>query len=35
MKDGVQHVQPPAHVLDRMLSVRLHLDRADENNGAL
>jgi ectoine hydroxylase-related dioxygenase (phytanoyl-CoA dioxygenase family) len=35
MKDGVQHVQPPAHVLERMLSVRLHLDRADENNGAL
>ena len=35
MKDGVPHVQPPAHVLERMLSVRLHLDRADENNGAL
>lgn len=35
IKDGVHHVQPPAHVLERMLSVRLHLDRADENNGAL
>jgi ectoine hydroxylase-related dioxygenase (phytanoyl-CoA dioxygenase family) len=35
MKDGVPHVQPPVHVLERMLSVRLHLDRADENNGAL
>lgn len=35
MKDGVQHVQPPAYVFERMLSVRLHLDRADENNGAL
>jgi ectoine hydroxylase-related dioxygenase (phytanoyl-CoA dioxygenase family) len=35
VKDGVQHVQPPAHVLERMLSVRLHLDRADESNGAL
>jgi ectoine hydroxylase-related dioxygenase (phytanoyl-CoA dioxygenase family) len=34
-KEGVQHVQPPVHVLERMLSVRLHLDRADENNGAL
>lgn len=34
-KDGVQHVQPPVHVLDHMLSIRLHLDRADENNGAL
>jgi len=35
MKDEVQHVQPPAHFLERMLTVRLHLDRADENNGAL
>jgi hypothetical protein len=35
MKDDVQHVQPPVYVLERMLSVRLHLDRADENNGAL
>lgn len=35
MKDEVQHVQPPVHVLERMLSVRLHLDRADQNNGAL
>lgn len=34
-KDGVPHVQPPAHVLDRMLTVRLHLDPADESNGAL
>jgi hypothetical protein len=32
-KDGVPHVQPPAHVLDRMLTVRLHLDPADESNG--
>jgi ectoine hydroxylase-related dioxygenase (phytanoyl-CoA dioxygenase family) len=35
MKDGVQHVQPPVHVLERMVTVRLHLDRADEDNGAL
>ncbi|MFC4310503.1 phytanoyl-CoA dioxygenase family protein [Steroidobacter flavus] len=34
-KDGVPHVQPPAHILDRMLTVRLHLDPADESNGAL
>lgn len=34
-KDGVPHVQPPVHVLDRMLTVRLHLDPADESNGAL
>jgi hypothetical protein len=35
LKDGVPHVQPPGHVLDRMLAVRIHLDRADESNGAL
>jgi ectoine hydroxylase-related dioxygenase (phytanoyl-CoA dioxygenase family) len=34
-KDGVPHVQPPVHILDRMLTVRLHLDPADESNGAL
>ena len=34
-KDGVQHVQPPTKILERMLTVRLHLDRADDNNGAL
>lgn len=35
LKDGVPHVQPPVQVLDRMLTVRLHLDAADESNGAL
>jgi ectoine hydroxylase-related dioxygenase (phytanoyl-CoA dioxygenase family) len=34
-KDGVPHVQPPVDVLERMLNVRLHLDVADESNGAL
>ncbi|MFM1767987.1 MAG: hypothetical protein RJA22_516 [Verrucomicrobiota bacterium] len=34
-KDGMVHVQPPAAVLERMLTVRLHLDDADEANGAL
>lgn len=34
-KDGVPHVQPPTDVLDRMLTVRLHLNPADESNGAL
>jgi len=34
-KDGVLHVQPPVHILEQMLTIRLHLDRADENNGAL
>lgn len=35
MKEGVPHVQPPATVLERMLTVRIHLDDADERNGAL
>lgn len=35
LKNGVHHVQPPAEVLQRMLTVRLHLDRADEQSGAL
>lgn len=35
LKEGVPHVQPPIELLERMLSVRLHLDPADETNGAL
>ncbi len=35
VKDGVPHVQPPIELLERMLTVRLHLDDADEDNGAL
>jgi ectoine hydroxylase-related dioxygenase (phytanoyl-CoA dioxygenase family) len=31
----VLHVQPPAWVLERMIAVRIHLDSADESNGAL
>lgn len=34
-KDGIAHVQPPADLLQKMLTVRLHLDDADETNGAL
>lgn len=34
-KAGTLHVQPPAFVLEKMLSVRLHLDPCDEKNGAL
>ena len=26
MKNGIQHVQPPAEILARMLAVRVHLD---------
>ena len=35
VKEGVPHVQPPAELLERMLTIRLHLDDADESNGAL
>ena len=35
VKAGVVHVQPPAHVLEGMLAVRLHLDDCDETNGPL
>jgi len=34
-KAGVPHVQPPAEVLERMLTVRLHLDDCHANNGPL
>ncbi|MEP6669881.1 MAG: phytanoyl-CoA dioxygenase family protein [Chthoniobacter sp.] len=34
-KEGIPHVQPPVGLLERMLAVRLHLDDADESNGAL
>jgi hypothetical protein len=35
VKDGVPHVQPPVELLEQMLAVRIHLDDADETNGAL
>lgn len=35
IKAGQWHAQPPMAVLDRMLSVRVHLDPCDESNGAL
>lgn len=34
-KAGIAHVRPPLDVLRGMLTVRLHLDDADENNGPL
>lgn len=34
-KAGILHVQPPAEVLEKMVSIRLHLDACDESNGAL
>ncbi len=35
MKDGVHHVQPPVSVLERMLTIRFHLDDCNQTNGAL
>jgi ectoine hydroxylase-related dioxygenase (phytanoyl-CoA dioxygenase family) len=35
IKADLLHVQPPAVVLENMLSVRLHLDACGEENGAL
>lgn len=34
-KDGVHHAEPPREVLDRMVTIRLHLDAADQNAGCL
>ena len=34
-KAEIHHVQPPTSVLEKMLAVRIHLDDADETNGAL
>ena len=35
VKEGIHHVQPPVEILAQMLTVRIHLDRTDESNGAL
>lgn len=35
VKEGVMHVQPPVAILEQMLTVRLHLDSADDTNGGL
>ena len=35
MKEGVPHVQPPVEILERMVTLRLHLDDCDQSNGAL
>jgi ectoine hydroxylase-related dioxygenase (phytanoyl-CoA dioxygenase family) len=35
VKEAVMHVQPPVSILERMLTVRLHLDDCDDSNGAL
>ncbi|MDB6016534.1 MAG: protein involved in biosynthesis of mitomycin antibiotics/polyketide fumonisin [Pedosphaera sp.] len=35
IKAGIQHVQPPVAVLEKMVTVRLHLDDCTEKNGPL
>ena len=35
VKAGIPHVQPPVGVLERMITLRLHLDDCDATNGAL
>ena len=35
LKDGVVHVQPPASVLEKMVTVRVHLDDCNCDNGPL
>lgn len=34
-KAGIQHVQPPIGILEKMLTLRFHLDDSGESNGAL
>lgn len=34
-KDGIPHVQPPVEILEQLLTLRIHLDSADDSNGAL
>lgn len=35
VKAGIVHVQPPVHVLENMLTIRIHLDPCGADNGAL
>lgn len=34
-KDGAVHVQPPVKVLEKMMTIRIHLDHTPTTNGAL
>jgi hypothetical protein len=34
-KDGVWHVEPPIEILQRMIFLRVHIDPATEDNGAM
>ncbi|MEM1184035.1 MAG: phytanoyl-CoA dioxygenase family protein [Planctomycetota bacterium] len=35
IKEGLQHTRPPRRILERMATIRLHLDDCPENNGPL
>jgi len=35
LKAGINHVQPPAQLLKEVLAIRVHLDAANEESGAL
>jgi ectoine hydroxylase-related dioxygenase (phytanoyl-CoA dioxygenase family) len=35
IKDGIAHVQPPLEILQRMVSLRIHLDDCSRDNGAI
>lgn len=35
IKTEIQHVQPPVEILERMLTIRIHLDDTDLSNGGL
>ena len=35
IKSGIAHVQPPTEVLERMVTIRIHLDPCPKSNGAL
>jgi len=35
IKGGVNHVQPPVDILNRMITLRIHLDDTTEKNGCL
>lgn len=34
-KAGIPHVQPPVEILENLLTLRIHLDNCDADNGAL
>ncbi|MEM6266953.1 MAG: phytanoyl-CoA dioxygenase family protein [Pseudomonadota bacterium] len=35
VKDGIAHVEPPFELVERMVTLRVHLDRVDQHNGPL